>query len=392
VTRVHVPLQALAKTAGEQAAAAAAAQAEMDTKPAGFDEALAEIEKLGAMQDKLSELEGALAAAMGWQVEVEQLKQKVEPVPMLQQGVYDVKQELPRKVDEADLGKLQMELQTRLDQLTKQVLDLSKNQGSSLGADVEAALRQLASMDLKGVLGEHAQKLAELFNKKASVDDISAALEGMKDLDAKMANEIDSRANDIMGEFNQTRHVAARRHPHSFTAIPSQARSEPTCPPPRRHDWTQNLSTLGSAINTKADEVWLKSLEDQIRQEMERLRKNQGGKGITRKELEAKLAELREKLKQARRAVSLYLSPTSTYTARLAGRGAARGGFRGVPLHRVQPPGLELERVDGAGQRPERGQRAAARKHRARARGHEGAEAQGSGPPGAVTRPSRFPQ
>ena len=35
---------------------------------------------------------------------------------------------------------------------------------------------------------------------------------------------------------------------------------------------------LGTAINTKADEVWLKSLEEQIREEMDKMRKKTGGK------------------------------------------------------------------------------------------------------------------
>ena len=258
---------AAAKEASDKAEAVAAEAAAGPKMPEGMDQMMESVQKLEGMQTALSEMEAALALAMGWQEECESLRLKVEPVPSLQQAVWDVKQELPKKVDEVDLGKLQMQME----QLQKGMDEMGQNRpGAGLGADVEAALMQLSKMDLRGILSEHAQKLAELFNKKASLDDISNAMESMKDLDAKMAAEIEGRASAIMGEFNQT-----------------------------RDDWNQNLSQLGTAINSKADEVWLKSLEEQIREEMERLRKKTGGKGISKKELDAKLAELRAKLAAA---------------------------------------------------------------------------------------------
>ena len=53
--------------------------------------------------------------------------------------------------------------------------------------------------------------------------------------------------------------------------------------------WQSKLSELNSAMNAKADETWLKTLEAQIRAEMEGLRKSGGGGGISAKALEAKL-------------------------------------------------------------------------------------------------------
>eukprot|EP01052_Picozoa_sp_SAG31_P024902 SAG31_NODE_2150_length_6327_cov_4.325947_6_plen_974_part_00 len=262
-----------AKAAASAAAAASekadnvAAEASKDKKPEGFDKMMEDVQQIAGMQSTISEMEKALANAMGWQEACEGLRQKVEPIPSLQQAVWDVKQVLPRKVDEAELGRLQMQFE----KLERQAEEAAKHKpGAGLGPDVEAALLALAQMDLRGILSEHAMKLAELFNKKASLDDISNAMASMKDLDAKMAQEIETRADSIISEFNQT-----------------------------REDWNQNLNQLGTAINTKADEVWLKSLEEQIREEMEKMRKKTGGKGISKKELDAKLAELRSKLTAA---------------------------------------------------------------------------------------------
>ena len=98
------------------------------------------------------------------------------------------------------------------------------------------------------------------------MEEIDEATKMVKDLDSKLAGELNGRAAAIMGEFQAN-----------------------------KADWQLRLSELNGVINAKADEAWTKKLEEQIRSEVEQLRKG-GGKGISARALEAKLRALRQKM------------------------------------------------------------------------------------------------
>ena len=59
-------------------------------------------------------------------------------------------------------------------------------------------------------------------------------------------------------------------------------------------DWQKNLNHLGQTVDTKADKTWLSELEASIQAELDKL--NGRGTGVTKKELDRYLAELRAQL------------------------------------------------------------------------------------------------
>jgi hypothetical protein len=236
----------------------------------------AEVKKLGELGPQLTKLEGAFgSAAAEWDAASADMQNKLEPLSNVPKTLHELMNEVGRKVDGAELGRIQM----ALEDLGKELADVRTAAGqaaekasqSGLPQDALDALKDLTDLkNMKGTMKQHAKKLADLFNKKASIDDINQATSMMKELDQKLAAEVESRASSIMGEMGAT-----------------------------RNELQAKLDSIGRTIDEKADEAWLKTLEDQIRLEMEALRKKAGGKGITPQALEAKLAELRAKLNEA---------------------------------------------------------------------------------------------
>ena len=236
----------------------------------------AEVKKLGELGPQLTKLEGAFgSAASEWDAVSKDMQNRLEPLNSVPKTLNELMNEVGRKVDEAALGKMQMELEN----IAKELEDVRLSAGdaakkaaqSGLPQEALDALKDLAELkNMKGTMKQHAKKLADLFNKKASIDDINQATSMMKELDQKLAAEVESRASSIMGEMGAT-----------------------------RNDLQAKLDSIGRTIDEKADEAWMKTLEDQIRLEMDALRKKAGGKGISPQALEAKLAELRAKLNEA---------------------------------------------------------------------------------------------
>lgn len=281
VNTIKTTVDAVGRAATEAAKQAAEANAGLATaqetlQQTDLTQLESELKALADLKPALTKLEGAFgSAAAEWNTAREDFSNRLEPLGSVPKSLKDLFDEVGRKVDGAELGKMQM----MLEDLNKQVVDVQtqsvqaaeKAVSSGLPQDALDALKDLSEMkDMRGTMNEHAKKLADLFNKKASIDDINQATAMMKELDSKLASEVDTRASSIMQEMGQT-----------------------------RSEWQAKLDSIGRTIDEKADESWMKTLEDQIRAEMEALRKKAGGKGISNKALEAKLAELRQKIHEA---------------------------------------------------------------------------------------------
>lgn len=120
--------------------------------------------------------------------------------------------------------------------------------------------------DMKGLLQEQGMKIAELFVSKAGSESVAEATHMVHELDTKIASQLDEQLRQTHQDFEETRAT-----------------------------WQRNLMGVSSAMNQKADQVWLSQLEANIRAQMEELARN-GSSSITKKELDRKLAELRAKL------------------------------------------------------------------------------------------------
>ena len=137
----------------------------------------------------------------------------------------------------------------------------------ALKGEIERALREIEELqDMEQVVAGHGKNLAELFTSKSGKDEIETTQGMVKDVDAKFEAALNASAMEIAQQFER-----------------------------QRAEYAGQLGHLGAAVTAKADTVWMESLENSIREEMERLRKA-GGKGITKKELERLLAELRAKI------------------------------------------------------------------------------------------------
>jgi hypothetical protein len=208
--------------------------------------------------------------ASDWSDAHGQLQRQLKPLLVLPKTIATVEQqlrhELQSKAADGELGRAQVSIEEI--QLQLKSLESRLPTAASLPPEVQDMLTQLGTIkDMKGTLVQHAKKLADLFNKKASLDDIQQATSMMKNLDHKLASEVDQRAASIMGEFDSS-----------------------------RSEWQSKLGALSKEINEKADEAWMRTLEEQIREEMAVLRKKGGGKGISAQALEGKLKALRQKI------------------------------------------------------------------------------------------------
>ena len=281
VSSMKSVVDAVGRAATEAAAAAAKANEgltglQQEMAETDLSKLNAEVQKLGELGPQLTKLQGAFgSAAAEWDKTAAEMKNRLDPLNNVPKTLHELLNEVGRKVDGAELGRLQM----ALEDLGKELADVRTAAGqaaekaaqSGLPQDALDALKDLADLkNMKGTMKQHAKKLADLFNKKASIDDINQATAMMKELDKKLAAEVESRASTIMGEMGNT-----------------------------RNEIQAKLDSIGRTIDEKADEAWLKTLEDQIRLEMDALRKKAGGKGISPQALEAKLAELRAKLAEA---------------------------------------------------------------------------------------------
>ena len=281
VSSMKSVVDAVGRAATEAAAAAAKANEgltglQKEMAETDLSKLNAEVQKLGELGPQLAKLQGAFgSAAAEWDKTAAEMNNRLEPLNSVPKTLNELMNEVGRKVDGAELGRLQM----ALEDLGKELADVRTAAGqaaekaaqSGLPQDALDALKDLADLkNMKGTMKQHAKKLADLFNKKASIDDINQATAMMKELDKKLAAEVESRASTIMGEMGNT-----------------------------RNEIQAKLDSIGRTIDEKADEAWLKTLEDQIRLEMDALRKKAGGKGISAQALEAKLAELRAKLAEA---------------------------------------------------------------------------------------------
>ena len=224
------------------------------------EEILNQLAKIKPLETTIDGMKKSIVVAGDWRVVVGDLEAAFQPLQNLPSQMYEVKEQLPRKLDESALGKFEMQQA----QLMAAVSTIAEKT-AEVSPELQTALITMNQMQgVKGVVGEHAEQLTRLFVEKAGVDDLSETQSMMQKFDSSMAEELERRAQELMSQFEGA-----------------------------KLDMQRNLTQLGSTINNQADKVWMEELEQSIRAEMDKLRKA-GGKGISKKELDARLKELRE--------------------------------------------------------------------------------------------------
>ena len=161
---------------------------------------------------------------------------------------------------------------------------------------------------------------------------------GVQDLDAKTQAEIDREVEALMKQMGD-----------------------------QSADWQRNLNALGESVHGTY-RPWMSELEAAVRAEIERLKAR--GQGVSAKELERRLAELRAKLESLSAGGEAVRFPAGLSLGMLVvfcfscpscrplggqrclnrGVGFACGGpgLGGVPLHRVRPRAARQQHVEPA--------------------------------------------
>jgi len=256
----------------DEAARRAAEAARLAALAANKEQAQVEVEESDGFEDeraKLQRLEEALMRLREQSTdndekhdaELAEVNERLAQLDLLPSKVYHIELDLiPKKADQVMLDKTQIDV----DELVKRMADMTGMMGMT--PEMEEALAMLRSMrEIKKLIAQHADKLADLFVIKATNDDVEKTAGMVQDLDAKMAAEIEREVEEILKKIELA-----------------------------RGDWQKNLNHLGQTVEAKAESTWLSELEASIRAEIERL--NAKGTGVTKKELDRYLAELRAKM------------------------------------------------------------------------------------------------
>lgn len=151
--------------------------------------------------------------------------------------------------------------------LEEEVRKLQTKTGDGLPPELQDMLKELSGLGaMKTELQSHAKSLASLFNEKATEADLLGARNDTKSVDERLSEEIERRAAALQAAMDKA-----------------------------RSDWESGIGKLNSQIADKPDSNWLSDFEQQIRDEMARLRA-EGQNTITKEELEEQLRKLRAKL------------------------------------------------------------------------------------------------
>ncbi len=167
-------------------------------------------------------------------------------------------------ITDAMAGKTPME---KFKLLQDEVARLGEKTGDGLPPELQTMLKELGSLsEMKKELQSHAKSLASLFSEKATEADLLGAKNDTRSVDERLSDEIERRAAELQAAMDKA-----------------------------RSDWESGLGKLNSQIANKPDSDWLSEFEQQIRDEMARLRAS-GESTVTKEELEEQLRRLRAKL------------------------------------------------------------------------------------------------
>lgn len=180
-------------------------------------------------------------------------------------------------------------LQNALDQLVAKPGDESGAGAMKAAAELEARmvvveellgpLTALASM--KAEVAEHGSRLAELFTRKASKDDVAGLVSKVGGMNSQFSSELEKQARDIAAQLGEA-----------------------------RDQLEGQLAGLGETVGSKADQAILGQLDRTVREEVERLA-NESSLKISKQTLEARLAELRSVLEKQLKGQVRLLPPLS---------------------------------------------------------------------------------
>ena len=187
---------------------------------------------------------------------LQELKKDVAPLTALPPAV--------QQMSDAMNGKTSLD---KFALLEEEVRKLQAKTGEGVPPELQSLLKELGGLgDMQTQLQSHAKSLASLFNEKATEADLLGARNDTKSVDERLSEEIERRAAALQAAMDQA-----------------------------RIDWESGIGKLNSQIADKPDSNWLSEFEQQIRDEMARLRAN-GESTVTKEELEAQLKKLRARL------------------------------------------------------------------------------------------------
>ena len=167
-------------------------------------------------------------------------------------------------MSDAMAGKTPME---KFKLLEEEVARLTEKTGDGLPPELQAMLKELGGLsDMQKELQSHAKSLASLFNEKATEADLLGAKNDTRSVDERLSDEIERRAAALQAAMDKA-----------------------------RADWEAGLGKLNTQIADRPDANWLSEFEQQIRDEMARLRAS-GESTVTKEELEEQLRRLRARL------------------------------------------------------------------------------------------------
>lgn len=185
-----------------------------------------------------------------------ELQKDVAPLNALPPAVADI--------TDAMAGKTPMD---KFKLLEEEVARLVSKTGDGVPPELQTMLKELSSLsDMKKDLQSHAKSLASLFSEKATEADLLGAKNDTRSVDERLSDEIERRAAALQAAMDKA-----------------------------RSDWESGLGKLNSQIADRPDSNWLSEFEQQIRDEMARLRAS-GESTVTKEELEEQLRRLRAKL------------------------------------------------------------------------------------------------